>query len=139
MVSSATPSITVKPNLETQYKVSVQNQGGCTASSLVTIYVLCDGANVFIPNTFSPNADGSNDVFYPRGTGLFTIKQARIFDRWGQEVFARYNFKANDATLGWDGTFKSQKMNTDVYVYMIEIQCDNNSTLIYKGNIALIK
>ena len=139
VVSSITPSITVKPNLETQYKVTVKNLGGCTASSLVNIYVLCDGSNIFIPNTFSPNGDGSNDVFYPRGTGLFTIKQARIFNRWGEEVFARYSFKANDANLGWDGTFKGQKMSTDVYVYMIEIQCDNNSTLTYKGNIALIK
>ena len=139
VVSSITPSITVKPNLETQYKVTVKNLGGCTASSLVNIYVLCDGSNIFIPNTFSPNGDGSNDVFYPRGTGLFTIKQARIFNRWGEEVFARYSFKANDANLGWDGTFKGQKMSTDVYVYMIEIQCDNNSTLTYKGNIALIR
>ncbi|MCY7291787.1 MAG: gliding motility-associated C-terminal domain-containing protein, partial [Ferruginibacter sp.] len=52
---------------------------------------------------------------------------------------ARYNFSANNATVGWDGTYKGQKMTTDVYVYMIEIQCDNNSTLVYKGNIALIK
>ncbi len=139
LVSSATPSITVKPNLETQYKVTVTNQGGCSASATVNVYVLCNGANVYIPNTFSPNGDGANDVFYPRGTGLFTIKQARIFNRWGEEVFARYSFKANDESLGWDGTSKGQKLISDVYVYMIEIQCDNNSTLVYKGNIALIK
>ena len=139
LVSSATPSITVKPNLETQYIVKVTNSGGCTASASVNIYVLCNGANVFIPNTFSPNGDGANDVFYPRGTGLFTIKQARIFNRWGEEVFARYSFKANDESLGWDGTSKGQKLGIDVYVYMIEIQCDNNSTLVYKGNISLIK
>ena len=139
VVSSVLPSITVKPNLETQYTVKVSNPGGCTASASVNIFVLCNGANVFIPNTFSPNGDGVNEVFYPRGTGLFTIKQARIFNRWGEEVFARYSFKANDETLGWDGTNKGQKMGTDVYVYMIEIQCDNNSTLVYKGNIALIK
>ncbi len=139
VVSSNTPSITVKPNYETQYTVKVENPGGCTASASVNVFVLCDGANVFIPNTFSPNADGANDVFYPRGTGLFTIKQARIFTRWGEEVFARYNFKANDASLGWDGSYKGQKLTADVYVYMIEIQCDNNSTLVYKGNVALIK
>ena len=139
VVNSTTPSITVKPNLETQYTVKVLNPGGCTASASVNIFVLCNGANVFIPNTFSPNGDGANEVFYPRGTGLFTIKQARIFNRWGEEVFARYSFKANDESLGWDGTSKGQKLNSDVYVYMIEIQCDNNSTLVYKGNIALIK
>ena len=139
VVNSTTPSITVKPNLETQYTVKVLNPGGCTASASVNIFVLCNGANVFIPNTFSPNGDGANEVFYPRGTGLFTIKQARIFNRWGEEVFARYSFKANDESLGWDGTNKGQKLNSDVYVYMIEIQCDNNSTLMYKGNIALVK
>ena len=139
VVNSTSPSITVKPNLETQYTVTVLNTGGCTASASVNIFVLCNGANVFIPNTFSPNNDGVNEVFYPRGTGLFTIKQARIFNRWGEEVFARYSFKANDESLGWDGTSKGQKLNSDVYVYMIEIQCDNNSTLVYKGNIALIK
>ena len=139
LVSSASPSITVKPNLETQYTVIVSNLGGCSASASVNIFVLCNGANVFIPNTFSPNGDGSNEVFYPRGTGLFTIKQARIFNRWGEEVFARYSFKANDESLGWDGTSKGQKLASDVYVYMIEILCDNNSTLVYKGNIALVK
>ncbi len=139
VVSSSTPSITVKPNYETQYTVKVANPGGCTASASVNIFVLCNGANVFIPNTFSPNGDGANEVFYPRGTGLFTIKQARIFNRWGEEVFARYSFKANDESLGWDGTSRGQKLASDVYVYMIEIQCDNNSTLVYKGNIALIK
>ncbi len=139
LVSNNTPSITVKPNLETQYKVTVLNPGGCTASATVNIFVLCNGANVFIPNTFSPNGDGSNEVFYPRGTGLFTIKQARIFNRWGEEVFARYSFKANDESLGWDGTSKGQKLASDVYVYMIEILCDNNSTLVYKGNIALVR
>ena len=139
VVNSATPSITVKPNLETLYTVKVTNPGGCTASASVNIFVLCNGANVFIPNTFSPNGDGANEVFYPRGTGLFTIKQARIFNRWGEEVFARYSFKANDESLGWDGTLKGQKLGSDVYVYMIEIQCDNNTTMVYKGNIALIK
>jgi gliding motility-associated-like protein len=133
------PSISIKPNLNQEYKVTARNAGGCTSSDIVNVFVLCDGSNFFIPNTFSPNADGMNDKFYPRGTGLFTIKQFRIFDRWGEEVYARYNFKANDETNGWDGTYKGQKMGTDAYVYLIEIQCDNNSTLIYKGNIALIK
>ncbi len=138
VVASSTPSITVKPNLQTEYKVTVKNPGGCTASDLVNVFVLCDGSNFYIPNTFSPNGDGANDKFFPRGTGLFTIKQTRIFDRWGQEVFAKYNYKANDEAAGWDGTFKGQKLAVDVYVYLIEIQCENNATMIYKGNIALI-
>ena len=138
VVSSTYPSILVKPNVDMQYKVSVTNQGGCQAESLVTVQVVCDGTNVFIPNTFSPNADGSNDVFFPRGTGLFNIKTFRIFNRWGELVFERFNFKANNENAGWDGTFKGKKLMPDVYVYMMDIQCENNSVLVYKGNIALI-
>jgi gliding motility-associated-like protein len=139
ITSINSPSITVKPNLDQKYKVTVTNAGGCIASSTVNVFVLCDGANVFIPNTFSPNADGANDIFFPRGTGLYTIKQLRIFNRWGEEVFTRSNFNANDEKAGWDGTFKGQKLTPDVYIYIMDIQCQNNSVLVYKGNIALIK
>ncbi len=139
IVSTTFPNAVVKPSLDMQYKVAVTNAGGCTSSATVNVFVLCNGANVYIPNTFSPNGDGSNDVFYARGTGLFTIKQMRIFNRWGEEVFSGYSVKANDVTKGWDGTFKGQKMSPDVYVYIFDIQCENNTTLTYKGNIALIK
>jgi len=139
VVSNHYPSVDVKPTTDMQYKVSVTNDGGCTASAMVNVFVLCNGTNVFIPNTFSPNGDGANDVFYPRGTGLFTIKQARIYNRWGEQVYEKYSFNANDASAGWDGTYKGQKLLPDVYVYMFEILCDNNTTLVYKGNIALIR
>jgi gliding motility-associated-like protein len=100
---------------------------------------VCNGSNVFIPNTFSPNGDGANDVFFPRGTGLFKIKTLKIFNRWGQLVFERNSFNANDPALGWDGSFKGVKLPPDVFVYMIDIICDNNSILPFKGNIALIQ
>ncbi|MEO6537964.1 MAG: PKD domain-containing protein [Ferruginibacter sp.] len=136
---SSYPSIAIKPTQTTQYKVEVANAGGCVASSQVTVYVLCNGANVFIPNTFSPNGDGANEVFYPRGTGLFSIKSARVFNRWGELVYEKNNFQPNDAGAGWDGTYHGQKLLPDVFVYMFEIICDNNTTLVYKGNIALIR
>ena len=135
---SSYPSVTIKPRETTTYTVAVKNNGGCTARDNVTVYVICNGANVFIPNTFSPNGDGSNDVFYPRGTGLFSIKTARVFNRWGEVVYEKAEFMPNDAAAGWDGTFKGKKLNTDVYIYVIEILCDNNTLLTYKGNIALI-
>jgi gliding motility-associated-like protein len=139
VVSSTYPTITVQPTEDTRYKVVVKNAGGCKSESLVTVHVLCNGANVFIPNTFSPNGDGSNEIFYPRGTGLFTIKIARVFNRWGEIVYEKNDFKANDEKAGWDGTYKGQKLAPDVFVYMFEIVCDNNTTLVYKGNIALIR
>jgi len=136
---SAPPSITVKPNQTTTYTVQVFNRGGCTATDQVTINVLCDGANLFIPNTFSPNNDGMNDLFYPRGTGIFTIKRIKIFSRWGEIVFEKNNFTANDPSKAWDGTFKGMKLNPDVYVYVVDVVCDNDAVLTFKGNVALIR
>ena len=136
---SSYPTIDIKPKETTQYRVEVSNAGACTASDLVTVVVLCNGANVFIPNTFSPNGDGANEIFYPRGTGLFSIKTARVFNRWGELVFEKYNIKANDVIGGWDGSYKGKKLASDVFVYMFEIVCDNNTVLLYKGDIALIR
>jgi gliding motility-associated-like protein len=133
------PGISVKPTENMEYTVQVKNRGGCTARDRVTLYVICNGSNIFIPNTFSPNNDGSNDIFYPRGTGLFKIKSLRIFTRWGEIVFERTNFDANNAAYGWDGTSKGQKANPDVFVYTLEVVCDNGSVLTYRGNISLVK
>jgi gliding motility-associated-like protein len=133
------PGITVKPTFTTTYTVVVKNNGGCTASDQLTVNVLCNGANMFIPNTFSPNNDGMNDVFYPRGSGIFTIKRIKVFNRWGEIVFEKGVINANDASQGWDGTFRGKKLNPDVYVYTVEVLCDNDTPLIFKGNVALIK
>lgn len=136
---SSYPGISVKPRETTEYKVQVFNVNGCTATDNLTVYVTCDGANIFIPNTFTPNNDGMNDMFYPRGRGLHRIKSMKIFNRWGEQVFAKNDFQPNNNDGGWDGTFKGRPLNPDVYVYVIELLCENNSTLLYKGNIALLK
>ena len=133
------PGITVKPKETTEYTVEVRNAGGCKSRDRVTIFVVCNGANVFIPNTFTPNGDGMNDVFYPRGSGLFRIKSFRIFNRWGQVMYEKNDFLPNDAAAGWDGKHNGQKLTTDVFVYTVEIICDNSTILTFKGNVALVQ
>ena len=133
------PGITVKPVENTEYTVEVKNKGGCMSRDRITVFVICNGSNIFIPNTFSPNDDGTNDIFYPRGTGLFKIKSLRIFTRWGEVIFERSNFDANSPSYGWDGTNKGMKLNPDVFVYTLDVICDNGSVLTYHGNVALVK
>jgi gliding motility-associated-like protein len=133
------PGISIKPTKTTTFEVEVRNQGGCSATDKLTVNVLCDGSNLFIPNTFSPNNDGMNDIFYPRGTGLFSISKFRIYNRWGELVFEQRGFKANDASKGWNGTFKGKKLSPDVFVYSVEVLCENNTAMTFTGNIALIK
>jgi gliding motility-associated-like protein len=92
-----------------------------------------------MPNTFSPNDDGSNDVFYPRGKLLARTKILRIFNRWGEIVFERYDFPVNDPMYGWDGKWKGKTANADVYIYQVEVYCLNGELISSKGNITLIR
>jgi gliding motility-associated-like protein len=139
IIRKNTDGITVKPNETTQYTLEVTNGGGCKTRDKVTIFVICNGANIFLPNTFSPNGDRRNDIFYPRGTGLFSIKTLRIFDRWGEVVYEKSNFLPNTEAAGWDGTYKGRLQNPDVFVYTVDIVCDNSAVLTLKGNVALLQ
>lgn len=127
------------PNQTTTYRVEVTNSGGCKNSDEVTIFVLCGKDNLFIPNTFSPNGDGVNDKLYPRGTGVYTVKSFKIFNRWGEQVYEAVNFAPNDEGKGWDGTYNGKPLTPDVYVYMIEVICNNKNVMGFKGNVSLIK
>ena len=131
-------STTATPKATTRYTITVSNGGNCSAGDTVTVTVLCNNSNVFIPNTFSPNGDGMNDIFYPRGTGLYSIKSLRIFGRWGEMVFGRTNMAPNDPSQGWDGSYKGSRAATDVYTYIAEIYCENNTIVTINGTINLI-
>ncbi len=123
----------------TQFNVTATNQYGCQDSAHVIIDVLCDKSQVFIPNTFTPNGDGQNDVFYPRGIGIKVVKSFRIYNRWGQLVFERDDIQLNDEHSGWDGTFNGAKPVPDTYIYALDAVCDNGSLINWKGDITLIK
>jgi gliding motility-associated-like protein len=133
------PNPYANPVKTTKYKVTATDRYGCIATADVTIFVVCADRNLYIPNTFSPNGDGTNDVFYPRGTGVFTVKSLRVFNRWGETVFEKTNFSANAASSGWDGTFKGQRAPQDTYIYTMEVVCENSEINIFKGNITLIR
>jgi gliding motility-associated-like protein len=123
----------------TTYTLKAKNIAGCTAVDAVTINVICNDNNIFIPNTFSPNSDGVNDQFYTRGKGLFTIKTMRVFNRWGELMMERKECQPNDPSCGWDGTYKGAKASSDVYVYVIEVLCENANLMQMKGNVTLIR
>lgn len=133
----AEPTITARESIT--YTCVASNEGNCVTRDEVKVIVVCNNGNIFVPNTFTPNGDGNNDLFYPRGKGIYSIKNFRIFNRWGELVFERSNFQANDANAGWDGTFKGQKLPTDAYVYSLEIMCDNSSSTPTKGSITLLR
>ncbi|UAY51015.1 PKD domain-containing protein [Ferruginibacter albus] len=135
---SSCPNPTASVQKSTTYTVKVMNAAGCTAQDEIKIILPCEGS-IFIPNTFSPNGDKVNDVFYPRGTDVYMIQSLRVFDRWGELVFQRTNFAPNVESLGWDGRINGTTASSDVYTYIIEIICNNNNISTFKGNVSLIR
>lgn len=133
------PTPFANPQNTTTYKVNVEDRYGCINSGEITVIVVCGKENVTIPNTFSPNGDGRNEVFYPKGTGLFRIKSMRVFNRWGEIVFEKSEFTANDPSAGWNGTYKGKIASPDTYIYTMEILCENNAIIPVKGNVTLLR
>lgn len=132
------PTPDADPNFNTTYRVTFTDDNNCSNSDTIQVVVICKDGNLFMPNTFSPNGDGNNDIFYPRGRGLFSVKLLRIFNRWGEIVFEKRGFQVNDETQGWNGKYKGNPASPDVYVYQVEVVCDNGDIIKLDGNIALI-
>lgn len=125
------PTIYVQPLETTCYILKGTNAYGCVNTDTVCVYITKDW-NVYVPNAFSPNGDGINDVFSPYGYALKEIKM-RIFNRWGQEIFV-----SNDSQLGWDGKYKGEVCETGVYVYLIEVTSMGGEVLNKTGHVTLL-
>ena len=133
------PKPTASPNLSTKYKVEVENQYGCKATDEVVVMVTCDKGAVFLPTAFTPNRDGTNEWFYPKGRGIKEVASLRIYDRWGSLVFEKTHFQMNIASAGWDGNWKGSIAPMGNYVYAIETICEDGTSFLFRGTVTLIK
>lgn len=133
------PTPFAAPEQPIEYKLTVSNSYNCSVSDYKKVNLICNAESVFLPNTFTPNADGINDVLYPRGEGIKLVKHLRIFNRWGQLLFEKLNFKTNDSSMAWDGTFKGKKLPPDVFVFTMALICDNNQVVETRGNVMIVR
>lgn len=128
-------NVTVAPTQTTEYTVVGTDANGCTAQDKVTVEVSAE-TNIFLPNAFSPNGDGNNDVLELYGN-LNGIKyfQLLVFDRWGEKVF-----ETNDQYFNWDGTYRGARQDAAVYIYVMKIVYLNGKTdRTYKGSITILQ
>ncbi|MBK7959137.1 MAG: gliding motility-associated C-terminal domain-containing protein, partial [Bacteroidetes bacterium] len=119
-----------------KYYVTVEDFYGCTRRDSIEIFVkieVCDEPEVFVPNAFSHNGDGKNDVFRVRGDNITEVILT-VFDRWGQIIF-----ESADKNIGWDGTFKVTLLEPTVYAYFAKVRCIGGATYTKKGNVSLIR
>ncbi|MEZ4924559.1 MAG: gliding motility-associated C-terminal domain-containing protein [Crocinitomicaceae bacterium] len=126
---------TATVNSDFTYVVEV-TKGPCKLPAIVfveTYEFICGGIYIYVPNAFSPNGDGENDKVFVRGQNLEKI-EFKIFDRWGEKVF-----ESNDQAVGWDGTFKGELLDPDVYVYHLTAVCVDGQETLIKGNITLLR
>jgi gliding motility-associated-like protein len=121
------------------YSVNATNSYGCNGRDTICVKVFCENTQVYIPNAFTPNGDGANDILMVRGKGIAKVKSFRIFNRWGEIVFERNDFPPNDSHYGWDGRIKGIVGEPAVYVYTAEAVCENGSVFFYKGNTTILK
>ncbi|MFT5384091.1 MAG: gliding motility-associated-like protein, partial [Saprospiraceae bacterium] len=129
----------VMPFETTPYELTVINQNGCIAIDDILIRVKKDRV-VFIPNIFTPDNDGNNDVFMIYGgQDVAKVKTFVIFDRWGETLFKKDNFIPNDPVSGWDGTLKGRPLNPAVFVYFAEIEFIDGRVALFKGDFTLIR
>lgn len=135
-LSSPNSSITnATPQQTTVYTITVTDRFGCKLTKELTIEVVpisCDEPLVFVPNTFTPNADGKNDVLYVRSS-ILTEFTLRIYNRWGELIF-----ESSSYDKGWDGSFKGKMCEQGVYDYYLQGVCINGEKIIKKGNITLL-
>jgi gliding motility-associated-like protein len=112
----------------------VSNSNGCydTATRYVNIF---QEFAFYIPNAFTPNDDGRNDIFKPTGVGYKSENyEMFIFDRWGKKIFS-----SKDINIGWDGINSSgEAFEQGVYTYMISITQDNGIKRVFKGVVTII-
>ena len=122
-------SAAIVPSSITYYAI-VANEFGCVAKDSVEIKVT---PTLYIPNSFSPNGDGINDIFKPEYTAYVEI-ELLIFDRWGENIF-----RTNDLNGGWNGTYKNGNCELGVYTYKLTAKDIKSNTLEKVGHVTLLR
>ncbi|MBK7311982.1 MAG: gliding motility-associated C-terminal domain-containing protein [Sphingobacteriaceae bacterium] len=114
------------------YLAETVNSFGCKSRDEVCVEVTTD-YNIYIPNVFTPNGDGNNDVFLVYGTGITKLEMT-IFDRWGEKLF-----NSKDQLLGWDGMYKGVLSKQDAYTYMVTYTSLDGKKHEKTGHVTLLK
>ncbi|MEZ4739881.1 MAG: gliding motility-associated C-terminal domain-containing protein [Flavobacteriales bacterium] len=124
------PAPLARPSESTTYTATLTDENGCRSSDVVRVLLT---GTIYVPNTFSPNGDGINDLFGASGTEIKTLK-LEIFDRWGVLIYT-----GNTANAWWDGKYGGQDAPIDVYVWRIETEEMIGTKRTLYGHVTLVR
>jgi gliding motility-associated-like protein len=129
----------VKPNRQTRYTVTLTDKNGCKTQGNVLVKV-DKQRPVFVPNVFRPTSEGSNPIFMVYGSQVVkSVRKMSVYDRWGEQVFARTDIQANNPNDGWNGQFNGKDVQTGVYTYVIEVEFLDGEKEVLTGTVTLVK
>lgn len=129
---------TIGPLVPGPYSVTITDANGCVGMGSATVLsssASCSPVDphVWVPNTFSPDGDMMNDILYVRGAHIAEMN-FKVFNRWGNMVF-----ESMDQSMGWDGTFNGDAMDSGVFVWFLTGEFDTGEAIDLKGNITLVR
>ncbi len=128
---------TIRPQEDTDYRITVANDLGCKATDLLRIKV--KEFSLYTPTAFSPDGDGINDRFLLYGRLDYPIASFQIFNRWGGKVFELREGVTNDPSYSWDGQFGRRDAPSGVYVWLAKVVNRNGETEVLKGEVTLVR
>jgi gliding motility-associated-like protein len=129
----------ISPRSDITYTVKGTDKFGCIAQDTFSIKLFCSQSVLFVPNSFTPNGDGMNDVFFLRGKGIQSVKYFAIFNRLGEKVFEKANINIEDPSQGWNGSYLGKQLSSDVFTYIAEVVCDTGEHFKTNGTIMIIR
>jgi len=120
-------------NTSQTYIMTVRNAAGCQANDTINIKVYKE-PDIYVPNAFTPNNDGKNDIFRITAPGIASVQYFRIYNRWGKLIY-----QSADFNKGWDGTLNGRMLENDTYVWIIKAIDYNGTVIEKKGTVTLIR
>ncbi|WP_247232543.1 gliding motility-associated C-terminal domain-containing protein [Telluribacter sp. SYSU D00476] len=130
--TSYNPQLDSPEEQEYNYQIRVHSQNGSFISYSNQVFFRQE-ASLFLPDAFSPNGDGLNDVFAAKGI-LFESFQMLIYNRWGEVVY-----RSTDSSQGWDGTINGEKAPEGNYIYRVEIKDSTSKPFVKSGSFLLLR
>jgi len=131
---------TVIPTSDITYLVTIKDANGCSALDSISFRVQRN-VDIYTPTAFSPNQDNINDSFtiYAKEGTIESISSLAIYDRWGNEMFLNEDFPANNERFGWNGVFRGELQQPDVFVFKATVILSNGEKEQLNGNFSLIR
>lgn len=127
-------AIFADPAEKITYYVRATTPEGCFGFDTINIRVFKTAPTIFVPTAFTPDGNRLNDVFVPIAVGITKLDYFRVFNRWGNEVFATTTLQK-----GWDGTYKGKQQGPDTYVWMVSGTDFTGKKVVLKGTVNLIR